>query len=525
MTLEQQVGQLLMVGFDDLSPSPEIIDLIQNYHVGGIILFSRNIQDARQVFALTHRLQEIARSAGHAFPLLIATDQENGLVRRLGTGTTIFPGNMTLGAIGSEQIVYDVALATGEELKALGINMNLAPVVDVNNNPANPVIGIRSFGEHPEAVARLAVAAVQGYRASGVVATLKHFPGHGDTATDSHLALPVISHGVERLEAIELFPFKQSIEAGAECIMTAHIALPMLMGENILPATVSPMIVRELLRERLGYDGVVISDCMEMNAITRTVGTEQGSVMTLQAGTDIALVSHTYARQRASLHAIYAAVESGALSKAAIQQSVERVLSLKQRYLSWNQPATTTAPETVESAAHTQLRDRAYALSTTLVRNEDGLIPLCPQADERIVIVVPKKKSSTLVEDRFASFEFLLESVEQYHDNAIMIPVAVDKGEEEYQSVVQATSTADIVILVTANAHLDAHQAELMRRLLQAERRVIGLAVYNPYDLLAFPSLRTYLVTYEYTPPALAAAVRVLFGDQPACGRLPVSLV
>src|SRR3989454_1240012 len=194
MTLEEQVGQVLMVGFWGDTPSQEIIDLIQRYHIGNIILFSRNVCDAQQVLELTQRLQRCAKEAGQPYPLLIAIDQENGIVQRLGEAVTVFPGNMALGAIGSERIAYEVALASGRELKALGINMNLAPVVDVNNNPTNPVIGIRSFGEDPQQVACFVEAAVHGYHEAGIITCLKHFPGHGDTAVDSHLALPTIPY-------------------------------------------------------------------------------------------------------------------------------------------------------------------------------------------------------------------------------------------------------------------------------------------------------------------------------------------
>src|ERR1700730_4997818 len=226
MTLEERIGQTLMVGFPGTMASREVIELIQLYHVGNIILFSRNVHDVKQVRSLTQRLQQVAREAGHAYPLLIAIDQENGIVQRLGEVATLFPGNMALGAIGSERIASEVALATGRELKALGINMNLAPVVDVNNNVANPVIGVRSFGEDAHLVARLGSAMVKGYHDAGVIACLKHFPGHGDTAVDSHLALPTIPHTLERLDAIELVPFRSGIEAGAESVMIAHISLP-----------------------------------------------------------------------------------------------------------------------------------------------------------------------------------------------------------------------------------------------------------------------------------------------------------
>src|SRR5436190_18435868 len=289
MTLEEQIGQLLMVGFWGTTPSLEIIDLIQRYHVGNVILFSRNIHETQQVLELTQKVQEIAKKAGQRYPLLIAIDQENGIVQRLGDIVTIFPGNMALGAIGSEEIAYEVAMATGNELKGMGINMNLAPVVDVNNNPANPVIGIRSFGEDASLVARLGTAMVKGYRAAGIVSCLKHFPGHGDTTIDSHLSLPVIPYTFERLEALELIPFRSGMEAGAESLMIAHIAFPKLMEQNTLPATLSSTIVQGLLRNQLAFKGIILSDCMEMEAISETFGTERGVVMAVKAGIDLVL--------------------------------------------------------------------------------------------------------------------------------------------------------------------------------------------------------------------------------------------
>src|SRR3989440_4430048 len=260
MTLEEQIGQILMAGFWGSTPSQEIIDLIQRHHIGNILLFSRNIRDAQQVFEVTQTFQVIAKESGQHYPLLIAIDQENGLVQRLGEAATIFPGNMALGAIGSEEVAYRVALATGRELQALGINMNLAPVVDVNNNAANPVIGVRSFGEDAQQVARLGAAMVKGYAAAGILSCLKHFPGHGDTAVDSHLALPLIPYDLERLEALELVPFQVGIEAGAECVMIAHVSFPALTEQKMLPATLSPAIVQGLLREKLGFSGVILSD-------------------------------------------------------------------------------------------------------------------------------------------------------------------------------------------------------------------------------------------------------------------------
>jgi beta-N-acetylhexosaminidase len=524
MALKEQIGQLLIVGFWGTTPSPEIIDLIRNHHIGGIILFSRNVQDAQQVLELTHSLQMIAKTAGHPAPLLIAIDQENGIVQRLGQGTTLFPGNMALGAIGSEQVVYNVAQATGRELKALGIDMNLAPVVDVNNNPANPVIGVRSFGEDPHEVARLAAAAVKGYRAAGVISDLKHFPGHGDTSVDSHLALPTISSTLEHLEAIELVPFKSGIEAGADSVMIAHISFPALTHQEALPATVSPAIVRGLLREKLGFAGVIISDCMEMNAVAETIGTERAAVMALQAGVDLVLVSHTYARQLGSIEAIQLALQAGDLPPEVVQRAAERVLRLKDRFLSWDSLPVAPVPVWVGGPSHRHLRNQAYEMSTTLVRNDDALLPLRLDRAENVLVISPRGEAYTRVEDRRYPHEFLARSIRRHHDRVSVMFTSPSLAAVEREQILRAAGTSDLIIMATLNAHLDQQQAELMRDLLQTGRRVIGIAVGNPYDLLVFPQLRSYLVTYEYTKPALAAAVRVLFGEIQPNGHLPVSL-
>jgi beta-N-acetylhexosaminidase len=524
MTVEEQVGQLFMVGFQGIIPSPEIREMIERYHVGGVILFSRNVEDTQQVLELTYDLQEIARAAGHRYPLLIAIDQENGAVQRLGKGATQFPGNMALGAIGEEQIVYNIALATGRELRALGLNVNLAPVVDINNNPANPVIGVRSFGENPYKVARLAGAAVRGYQEAGISATLKHFPGHGDTAVDSHLSLPVLPFSLERLERVELVPFQSGIQGGVDCVMSAHIAFPVLNGGENIPATLSPTVIRGLLREKLGFGGVVISDCLEMQAIANTVGVARGSVLALQAGIDIVLISHRYERQRSGLEAVGEAVEADELMREAVQQAAERVLKLKSQRLSWESVPAGEVPMWVGGVEHRHLSERAYRLSTTLVRNEDKLIPLRLQPHERILVIASAKDMRSQAEDRRYTSDFLVRKIRHYHERVESIVFAADLKDEDVARVLATSGEFDLVVMVTVNANLDKQQAALMQALLQAGRRVIGIAVNSPYDLLAFPQLRTYLVTYEPTEAAQAAAVEVLFGQVEPMGRLPVSL-
>ena len=525
LTLEEQIGQLLMVGFPGTSPTPELIELIQRYHVGNIILFSRNVRDARQLHELTSRLQELAREAGQRFPLLIAIDQENGMVQRLGEDATIFPGNMALGATASEQNAYEVALAAGLELRALGVNLNLAPVVDVNNNPANPVIGVRSFGENPSQVARMAGAEIRGYQSAGVATCIKHFPGHGDTATDSHLSMPVVPYGLERLEQIEFVPFKSGIAAGTDCVMTAHIYFPALMGETNLPATLSPAVIDGLLRKQLGFQGVIISDCLEMNAVSETVGVARGTVLAQQAGNDLILISHLFERQLAGIEALKSAVQTGEIAPEQIRQATERVLALKARLQSRAEQQ--TAEQTLDwvgCEAHRQLRDQIYERAITLVRDNDQLLPLHLESEQRLLVVYAHRDIWTQVEDKGYPEEFLVENLRLRHPNTSAIVLTEQTTPDEYEKLYQTAAEASTVLMVTVNALLDQQQVTVMHRLNATGRPLIGLAAYSPYDLLAFPELGTYLVTYEYTRPAIAAAIRILFGDILPQGKLPISL-
>lgn len=523
MTLEEQIGQVLAIGFFEPMPTQETIDLIQKYHVGNIIFFKRNIQDVRQISELTQYLQRLAREAGYRQPLLIMIDQENGMVRRFGQNATIFPGNMVLGAISSEQVAYEVALATGRELKALGINMNLAPDVDVNNNPANPVIGVRSFGEDPQLVACLGSAMVRGYHDAGIITTLKHFPGHGDTAVDSHLSLPTVPYTVERLDSLELIPFKRAIEAGADTVMTAHMYLPLLMQREMLPATISYEIVTQLLRERLGFEGVIISDCMEMRAVSDIVGVEQGTVKALQAGVDLVLISHHHALQRRSIDAIHAALRDGTLSTERIQHAAERVLQLKARTLSWDAPSN-DGLAVIGNESHQRLRDDAYARSTTLVRDVNKLLPLHLQMEQRLLLLFLQPATfSGAVDTEFAN-DALIEHVQQRHSHVDTLTITAQTLQIDAAKLQQVVDEADLVIAVTANANQDPYQGYIVQQILHTGKPVIGIAAYNPYDLLVFPELGTYLVTYEYTQPAFVAVARVLFGEVQAQGRLPVSI-
>lgn len=558
LSLDDAIGQCFMVGFHGTVPSPDLIELIERQRVGSVILFSRNCRGGpAQVRALTATLQALAHAAGHPRPLLIAVDQENGLVRRLAPAPdderqvyapTQFPGNMALGAAGDPDLTQAVTCASGEELRALGINLNLAPVADVNNNPANPVIGVRSFGEDPHEVARHVAAAVRGYSAGGVIATLKHFPGHGDTATDSHLGLPLVPHDRARLEAVELPPFRAGLAAGAECVLMAHVALPALTGGRAVPATLAPEIVRGLLRGELGYAGAVMTDCLEMDAIAREVGVAAGAVAALQAGNDVVLVSHRFDRQRAGLAAVRNALEEGTLAADTLYAAAARVLRLK-RDLVWDEesphsssrasrgwlrylrPRVATAAQgkgkeekvVVGSVAHRELAASAYARSITIVRDGGPLLPLRLAPSDRVFVVAWRGPVNSAIDVPYTPEAFAA-ALCMHQPDVVLATLAHTPTPDELRPLQVKAADAKVTLLLTLNAHRDPAQAELMRALAASARHAIAIAVADPYDAATLAGVPAALATYDYSMPALEAAAHALFAADPPPGRLPITL-
>lgn len=328
MSLSDKIGQMLMCGFEGtVVPDDGIRELIAKGGIGGVIYFARNVETPEQVAGMTAELQQAAAEGGKA-PLWISIDQEGGMVARITEGVALMPGGMAIAAAGSVEDAYQAALISGRELSAMGINLNYAPVLDVNNNARNPVIGVRSFGESPEKVADYGAATIRGFQDAGVAATAKHFPGHGDTDVDSHLDLPTVRHDRARMDSVELVPFRRAIAEGVDAMMSAHIYFPALEQEK-LPVTLSKAVLTGLLREELGFGGIIMTDCMEMNAIAEHYGTVEASVLAIAAGADIVLISHRADRQLAAIEAILHAVAEGRISEARIDDSVRRLLALK----------------------------------------------------------------------------------------------------------------------------------------------------------------------------------------------------
>lgn len=529
MTLEEKIGQMIMADFRRVNGKavtrllPEVEAAIKRYQLGGVILFRENIENTEQTINLVHAYQQAAQKYG----MLIALDQEGGIVSRLRQGTDL-PGNMALGAARSGELAWKAGDVIGSELSSLGINTDFAPDLDVNNNPNNPVIGVRSFGEDPRLVGDLGVAFAAGLQHNGIVSTAKHFPGHGDTAVDSHLGLPQVTHGRERLARVELYPFKQAITAGVDAIMTAHITFPQIDRSTVfskkdgsaihLPATLSPRIVTGLLREELGFDGVIFTDAMNMQAIADHFGAADAAVRAIQAGVDVVLMPTDL---DAVVKGVREAVRRGEISETRIDQSQRRILTMKIKrgIVKEEDPVTVEAKliramERIGSREHRQVEAEAAMRSITLVKN-NGVLPLALADGQRIAVVG----------DSYV--EVLADAVKKYHAETETIRIG-KRGLSPFQW--QQVMRADVVILASCTADVKARSPEaagieLFRQIVErSQRPVIGVGIRNPYDIMAYPHVDAYLAQYGYRQASFAATAATMFGWNLPTGRLPVTI-
>lgn len=353
MTLREKIGQLFMLGFAGTSLTKDFGRFFTDSRPGGVILFARNLEAPAQIAKLTNDLQDLSPR----IPLLISIDQEGGRVSRLPAGFTVFPPCGVLGRCHSFELAYAAASATAAELRAVGINMNLAPVLDLDTNPDNPIIGDRAFGADPELVSTLGLATIAGLQDHRVIACGKHFPGHGDTAADSHKELPVVRASQDRLRARELRPFRSAIEDGLATIMTAHVLYPAL--DEHRPATLSPTILTTLLREELGFQGPILTDDLEMRAILDHLDIREAALRALEAGSDILLICQDQERQAAAMEAVLESVQQGRISEERLQRSLRRIMDLKAGFLHAPERADPArASQVVGNRAHVALLDR-----------------------------------------------------------------------------------------------------------------------------------------------------------------------
>jgi len=520
LSLEQEIGQQFLLSFaGKRKPPTELLEILKRQHVGGIVLFrAKNMGSLAELRALTAALQKAASQSGQP-PLLIAADQEGGQLMAIGDATP-FPGNMALGATRSEKLAYRVGRALGREMAAVGVNVDFAPVCDVNNNPANPVVGTRSFGEGPALVSRLSAALIRGLQSAGVAATAKHFPGHGDTASDSHHGAPVLPHDARRVRRVELPPFRAAIKAGVRLIMTAHIVFPALNGGTSLPATLSPDILRGLLRRKLGFDGLIVSDAMDMHAIEQGPGLVVDALAALGAGVDLLLLNHDLARVPDTYSCAIQAAHRGLLAPQEIHASARRILKLKAWLAQSKQPPLSV----IGCREHRALAREVAEKSVTLVRDTAGFLPLKLQPNERIAVVVTRPEDLTPADTSSLVMPALASSMRRYHRQVDDFTVAMNPSVAEISALRAKLVKYDLLIFGTINAASYRGQANLVKAMLEKGSKVIAVALRMPYDLAAYAAAPTYICTYSILPPAMEALADALRGRIPFKGKLPVSI-
>lgn len=522
LTLKEKLGQLLVVGFEGLVPDADICDLLKNHYIGGVVLFSRNLDNPQQAFALTHELQQMAMDTT-GIPIWIGTDQEGGMVVRIRQGIAQMPAAMALGAARNPLLLYEAAKGTAMELKALGINMNFAPVVDINVNPRNPIIDVRSFGDEAELVAEQGIAAMLGYQDGGIVSVIKHFPGHGDTETDSHAELPVVRHSLERLRSVELVPFQRAARMGAEAVMTAHVGIPLLSGGEAVPATLSWDILTGLLREELDFGGLIVTDCMEMDAVTQGIGVGEAVVQAVLAGADLLLVSHTYESQLEALSSLERAVIKGRLPIERVDASVERILHLKEQRIEVQGASWEEAQARLENPQTLQTIERLREESITAINREPDYCQLSPGEDT--LVLWPQMMAACKSEDEPIYKDTLGSSLCPYITAKLTERVyESNPGTDEIAALVaEAQGYKQIIVGIFHMASNPGQQA-LVGKLLAGDIKVIPVSLRNPVDLAAFPEAKGFLACYEHHPHTLQALTRVLMGKLEPAGTLPVTI-
>ncbi|GAB2752315.1 glycoside hydrolase family 3 protein [Terrabacter koreensis] len=534
MTLEEKVGQLFIqnvYGKDATTPDSRNVPLygvaspaevVRKYHLGGVIYFAwtDSVQNPDQIVGLSNGLQKAALEQGGKapVPLQIAVDQEQGVVTRIGPPATQFPGSMALGAGDSAPDARTAAAITGRELLAMGVNTDFAPVCDVNVNALNPVIGTRSFSSHPDLAAELVAAQVAGYqRDAGVSSSAKHFPGHGDTATDSHVAFPVITHTRAQWEAVDAPPFRAAIREGIDMIMTAHLAFPAL-DDSGDPATLSHPILTGLLREELGYDGVVVTDSLAMQGVRDRYGDAEVPVRALLAGVDQLLMSPSMDEAYA---AVLAAVRSHRIRPDELDAKVRRVLRLKYRRGVVAQPY--ADPSRVASVvgipAHLSAADEITDRTTTLVKNDASALPIV--ASGKRVLVTGYGVSTTAT---------LASALTRRGAGVQTLETGTSPTDAKVAAAVAAAVDKDVVVVTTMKAWdttvTDPRrgQQKLVEQLLGTGTTVVVVAVRDPYDIAYFTAAPTYVATYSYSPVAIEAAARVITGEVAPTASLPVDI-
>lgn len=580
MTLEQKIGQLLMPDFrqwkqegegavtDLVEMNAEVAAIVDKYDLGGVILFANNVKATEQTVRLTSAYQDaaIGNASGNGnIPLLLTVDQEGGIVYRLGSGTAL-PGNMAIGATGSVDYARTVGEIIGREVSALGINVNFAPVLDTNNNPNNPVIGLRSISSDPNLVAKLGIPMLQGMQEYNVATSAKHFPGHGDTATDSHSGLPLVNKSYAQLQALELVPFQAAIDNGVDMLMTAHIQYPQIETEKaiskldgseiFLPATLSKTILTDIVRNDMGFEGIVITDAMNMDAISKNFGEIEATEMAISAGVDIVLMP-TILRSKddvVKLEAIITSLKEKAETDpefmARIDESTRRVLELKEKRGILDYAANDTAIENKLANANTQVGsalnrslERVIARdAVTVVKNESNILPVKVNAGEKVLMLAPYDNelpgmklaiNRMISEGTFpsdATVEYL-----RYSNTTTLDDLKTSIDSSNYVVVISEVANASQLKLTS---WLSKMPTDIIQYTNQQNIESVLLSISKPYDTANYPAAKAVLAVYgnkgmdpteglqpdNAFGPNIPAGIEIIFGNANANGKLPVNI-
>ena len=537
LTLAQKIGQLFLVQMNGPVLSEDYKKHFAATKIGNYILFAKDLTDYQSIRQLTDSLQDMAKDIC-GVPAFISTDQEGGMVTRVFSGATHFPSNMAITASGMRDAMHCVGEMVGIELRNLGINVNHAPVLDINNNPQNPVIGIRSYSDDPAVVAEMGVKYINGLQKSGVIAGGKHFPGHGDTGIDSHLDLPFIAHDLERMHDVELVPFQAAIQNGVDSLMTAHIKFTAI--DNEMPATLSPQIITEFLREKLGFEGLVISDCMTMKAIKDKYTTEKGCVMALNAGVDLLCLNADADIQAACYHTVLEAVLSGELPIEKVDAAVTRILKYKYKY-----DIGSAAPQPMASyPAHEALADEISAKSITLTHDQNKSVPwhtlspaekletassfsaykkILPLTGKHFLTIAPPPVRTSIADDTVTTMEPFFKQAAAEFGNAFC-EISINPGADEITSVLASAAAYELILFGCYSAMVNPGQIHLFDALKSAGKAVVVVSLRIPYDILKMKDADCHIAAYEYTNRAVANAIKVLAGKIEPVGVLPVRL-
>lgn len=514
MSLRQKIAQMFMVTLHGTPLNQPARAFLSEWQPGAISLFSDNVSAPDSLTALTNAMQQTIISAGGP-PLLIAIDQEGGVVARLAPeyGFTQWPTPLVMGAAGAEA-ARQVGAAVGQELAAVGINMNLAPVADLETTRDNPILARRAFGSDPHMVGEAVAGYISGLQSAGVLATAKHFPGHGGTALDSHAELPRIDFSLERIESTELEPFRRAIEAGSAVVMVGHLWYPALDPAPNTPASLSQPVITGLLRDQLGYDGIIMTDALDMNAIDLSFSFLDAVERAVAAGADLLALGPAIGPDVAAqaMQRIEEAVASGRISEAVIDAAAGRILRAKAAYgiLDWQRLDPASAASRVDASAHSAVVEALFRAGVTAVVDRGGLLPVSTSGRIAFIFL------ATRYQIRDACLPYLPADRTQF--------VAVSDAPDEQQIAWAraAAQAADTTIVFTQNAVSNPAQQALVNALPQA--RTIAVAIWSPYDWEHFPQVGAYIATYSPAREAVPAACALLFGAIPAQGRLPIAL-